>query len=105
MQAGELNTKIIIQQKTKGTGPYADSTYTDYKTVYAKWIDINSIEVLKSDTTQSYCYATVTIRKLAGLSATCKIKKNNSVWDIIGEPKVLENRAFIEFKVQKAVAG
>lgn len=105
MQAGELNTKIVIQKKSGGTGVYGQSSWADFKTVYAKWVDINSVETLKDDATKGFSYATVTIRTTADLTAECKIKKGGNQWDVLGAPKEIGKTGFIEFKVERAVAG
>jgi head-tail adaptor len=103
MQAGEFMTKITLQKRQPGSGVYAQPTYCDIMTVYSKWKDLNSVEMLKNESLQGYRYATVVIHQTQ-IDGTYRIIKDGEAWDMLGYPKELEP-GFIEFKVQKAVAG
>lgn len=104
MQAGELRTKITLQEKTEPTGIYDEPTYKDFKTVYCKWADLNSVEMMKNESLQGYIYAVLTLRSI-DIDSTFRVIKNGHAWDILGYPKELENGRFIEIKVQRAVVG
>ena len=103
MQAGEFRTKITLQKKEPGSGVYAQSTYSDFATVYSKWKDLNSVELLKNESLQVNRYATVAIHQI-NIDGTYRIIKNGEEWEMLGYPRELEP-GFIEFKVQKAVTG
>ena len=104
MKVDRLNTSITVQRKTKASGVYVGITWATFATAKCKWVAINSVEISKSNTTEGYEYASIIMRKLSGLNATCQILRGTEVWQIIGSPKLVDN-IWIEFKVQRAVAG
>lgn len=103
MKVDRLDVVITIEKKTSPSGPYEQSTWQELAQVRCKWIDLNSIELSKAETTKGFCYAQLFLRKLTGLTATCRVVKDNEVWNIIGYPKKVD--MFYEIKVQRAVAG
>ncbi len=103
LNAGVLRTKIKLQKKSVGSGIYDEATYSDYAWVFSNWKELNSVEMLKDESLQGYRYATVVIREI-NIDGTYRIIKNNEEWDMLGYPRVLKP-GWIEFKVQRAVAG
>lgn len=103
MQIERLDTTIDVAKRINSTGVYGEPGYQVFATVQCRWTDLNSVELLKADATQGYCYATLKMRDLAGLSAACRVYRGEEEWDIIGAPKRVDT--FVEFKVQRAVAG
>jgi head-tail adaptor len=104
MHIGEMRTLITLQKKVKTSGVYAQAAYVDFAAVYCKWVELNSVEVLKNESLQGFYYAVVTMRGMK-IDATFKVKKNGEIWTVLGPPKEIENGRFIEIKVQREVAG
>lgn len=103
LSAGALRTKIQLQKKTAPEGIYGEPTYTDYASVFASWKELNSVELLKNDSLQGYRYATVVTRMIE-MDGTFRVLKDGESWEVLGYPKELRP-GWIEFKVQRAVAG
>lgn len=104
MDAGKLRTKITVQNCTVEDDFYDEPIWADLFVGWCKWVDLNSVELLTNDTTQGNCFAVVTMRS-AKVDGTCRIKRNDEIWDVMGDPKHLENGRFIELRVRRKVAG
>lgn len=107
--AGQLRTKITIQQPTITTGVDAAQVPTwanvsTNPTVWARWVNAHGQEMLQSDALQSQQRAVVTIRHRTDIQESWRIQRvsDSSYWQIVSVDAVRGQNRWVELLVERA---
>lgn len=84
MQAGKLNSRIAIEQRSTtqdATGQPVE-TWTTVATVWAHIRLLSGVEAIKADADTSITKASIRIRKSAGIDAGMRVSHGGILYDI-----------------------
>lgn len=123
---GELNTQIILAKRivTTDAGGFQVTTYEHIAQVWARWANVHGSEAWTSASLGFTAPATVLMRYLVGVDATCVVYKGAQLEEVIVEGEVTglqitgglmyeivsldnidERSEYLELKVQRKEAG
>lgn len=87
MQAGKLNRRVTIQQKTVVYDELhqpVSGSWTDLATVWASVLHISGIETIKAGADVSVTQASIRIRYRSGLDSSMRVLFDGKTYDIRG---------------------
>lgn len=84
MLSGRLNHKVVIEQRveTKNTLGEDITTWTEYKTTWAKVSPLSGKEYLSNNEFQSVITGRVSMRYLSGVTVDMRINWDNRIFNI-----------------------
>ena len=97
MISGRMDRKITLQEPTTTTNDYGEetTTYTDQPDTFANIKQQSSLEVFNGGKI-SEVEAIFTIRYRIGVTATWWIIYNGDTYEIMGKPREIGRRRFLE---------
>lgn len=104
---GDLRTQITLQSRTAtgDAGGFQVPGWSTIATVWAKWTNVHGSEAWAAQSVQAEAPATVLVRYLTGLDATCAVLKGADRYEIVSLDNIQERGEYIELKVQRARSG
>lgn len=104
MQAGSLNTRIVIQKRTSATddwgSPLPDS-WADHATVWADFRHKSGAETIKADAETSTVRASVRIRWRTDIDAGMRIAAGGAFYNVVAVLPDFKGRVFVDLVCER----
>jgi SPP1 family predicted phage head-tail adaptor len=94
MEAGKLRHRITIQQKilSRDADGYAQETWTDLKTCWARKITTGGREFYAAQKVNGETTAVFVLRYTPGITREMRVKDGNRFYDIIAPPNEVDGK-------------
>lgn len=106
-RAGEMRTKILVQESRGGTNSNGieGETWEDAVTRYCKWVNAHGSEVFDAKQAGLSEFATLTMRYTEKVTPTCRVFKGSDPrpYEIISVNDVEDRHIWLEVKVHRKV--
>lgn len=107
--AGELRTKITVQQCTRSQTPngYESEAWATVLISRCKWVNAYGSEVIEAKQAGLSEVATLTMRYSKHVTPACRILRGSDpvAYEIISVNDVLDHHVWLEVKVERKVAA
>jgi len=103
MKAGQLRTRVIIQQKsaTQDSVGQPLEVWTTFATVWADVRNQRGLEVIKGDMQMSRLLASIRIRNRAGITAAMRVKQGDNIYNIVTVSPDTNSKDYIDLICEK----
>lgn len=106
-RAGELRTKIVVQEAETGVNSNGieGEAWRDAATLYCKWVNAYGKEVFDAKQAGLSEFATLTMRYTDKVTPTCRVFKGSDPrpYEIISVNDVEDRHVWLEVKVHRKV--